>query len=298
MKTDTLFYRLFLQRPELIFELTGISKPNHVVYRFQSVEVKQAALRLDGVFMPVEDQSECPLIFTEVQYQKDSKIYARLFSEISLYLYQKDPVQDWQAVLIFPNPNCDPGISMHYREFFDSGRIQVVYLNQLPQKALGLGVQLIRLIEVNDALVPEQLKHIKSAILASPQNSQNDWLELLETILVYKLPRLSRDEVKTMLSDILNVELKQTRFYQDVFSEGQLEGRQKGRQEGRQQECIDLITRQIRYKLGAHPHIEQALQQLTVYSIESLEELAEALLSFQGLPDFISWLEAHKPNLS
>jgi predicted transposase YdaD len=41
---------------------------------------------------------------------------------------------------------------------------------------------------------------------------------------VYKLPRLSRDEVKEMLGDILNVQLKQTRFYQDVFAEGRQEG--------------------------------------------------------------------------
>jgi predicted transposase YdaD len=83
---------------------------------------------------------------------------------------------------------------------------------------------LIHLIGVDEAYVPEQLKAIKNAIIASPSESQSVWLELLETILVYKLPRLSRDEVKEMLSDILNVQLKQTRFYQDVFAEGQQEG--------------------------------------------------------------------------
>ena len=55
-----------------------------------------------------------------------------------------------------------------------------------------------------------------------------DWVE---TVLVYKLPRLSREEIRKML-DIFNVELKQTRFYQEVFAEGLEEGRQEGRQEG------------------------------------------------------------------
>ena len=46
----------------------------------------------------------------------------------------------------------------------------------------------------------------------------------METLLVYKLPRLSWEEIRTML-DIFNVDLKQTRFYQEVFAEGVAEGR-------------------------------------------------------------------------
>ncbi len=48
-----------------------------------------------------------------------------------------------------------------------------------------------------------------------------DWVE---TLLVYKLPRLSREEIRKMLN-VLNVELKETRFYQEVFAEGQREER-------------------------------------------------------------------------
>ena len=48
-----------------------------------------------------------------------------------------------------------------------------------------------------------------------------DWVE---TLLVYKLPRLSREEIRKMLN-VLNVELKETRFYQEVFAEGQQEER-------------------------------------------------------------------------
>jgi predicted transposase YdaD len=52
-----------------------------------------------------------------------------------------------------------------------------------------------------------------------------DWVE---TLLVYKLLRLSREEVRKML-DIFNVELKQTRFYQEVFTEGLEEGQREER---------------------------------------------------------------------
>jgi len=51
-------------------------------------------------------------------------------------------------------------------------------------------------------------------------------VNLIETILVYKLPTLSREEIQAML-ELTDVDLKQTRFYQDVFAEGYLEGHQK-----------------------------------------------------------------------
>jgi predicted transposase YdaD len=63
-----------------------------------------------------------------------------------------------------------------------------------------------------------------------------DWVE---TLLVYKLPRLSREEIRKML-DIFNVELKQTRFYQEVFAEGLEEGQKEGRQEGQRQERLRI----------------------------------------------------------
>ena len=55
-------------------------------------------------------------------------------------------------------------------------------------------------------------------------------VDLVETILVYKLPRLSREEIQTML-ELTDTDLKQTRFYQDVFTEGEIK-RAVGRQEG------------------------------------------------------------------
>ena len=48
-------------------------------------------------------------------------------------------------------------------------------------------------------------------------------VNLLETIVVYKLPALRRDEIQQML-ELTDVDLKQTRFYQEVFTEGRQEG--------------------------------------------------------------------------
>ena len=54
-----------------------------------------------------------------------------------------------------------------------------------------------------------------------------DWLDLLETVPVYKLPKFTREAIKQMLG-VNDVEPKKTRFYQDVFGEDREEGRLQG----------------------------------------------------------------------
>ena len=67
MKTDTLFYRMFQRRPALALELLGLQYSNDS-YRFSSEEIKQTAFRIDGLFTPITDNLEQPVIFAEVQY--------------------------------------------------------------------------------------------------------------------------------------------------------------------------------------------------------------------------------------
>jgi predicted transposase YdaD len=54
---------------------------------------------------------------------------------------------------------------------------------------------------------------------AEPQERLADTLDLIETILAYKFPQLSRDEPWIMLH-LPDTNLKQTRFYQEAFQEG------------------------------------------------------------------------------
>ncbi|NJR71578.1 MAG: DUF2887 domain-containing protein [Synechococcales cyanobacterium CRU_2_2] len=51
METDSLFYRLFQEKPKLIFELLGEKVPR-TIYTFGSYEIKQTSLRADGVLQP------------------------------------------------------------------------------------------------------------------------------------------------------------------------------------------------------------------------------------------------------
>jgi predicted transposase/invertase (TIGR01784 family) len=91
VKTDTLFYQLFQNFPSIFFELIGQPTTDASSYQFTAPEVKQRAFRFDGLFLPPAESPELPIYFVEVQFQKKSKFYSRLFAEIFLYFYQYDP---------------------------------------------------------------------------------------------------------------------------------------------------------------------------------------------------------------
>jgi predicted transposase YdaD len=70
METDSLFYRLFKEKPKLLFELLGERIPR-TSYTFGSHEVKQTSLRTDGVLWLKANSS--PIVFLEVQGYRDTK---------------------------------------------------------------------------------------------------------------------------------------------------------------------------------------------------------------------------------
>jgi predicted transposase/invertase (TIGR01784 family) len=80
-----------------------------------------------------------------------------------------------------------------------------------------------------------------------------------ETILIYKLPRLSREEMGKMFG---LSELKQTRFYQEVFAEGKEEGKEEGKLETIPQLwALGLTIEQIAQALGLDEEVvRQAVQ--------------------------------------
>ena len=71
MKTDSIFYQLFQTAPSIFFELIGQPMTVGNGYSFQSVEIKQTAFRIDGVFLPASDALSQTVYFVEVQFQKE-----------------------------------------------------------------------------------------------------------------------------------------------------------------------------------------------------------------------------------
>ncbi len=140
MKTDEIFYRLFSDCPEAFFELIGESVPDAGGYEFTSEEVKEISFRLDGIFQPPVGETDNPFWVVEVQFQKKEDLYSRLFTELFIYLRRRQPERDWRAVVIFPTRSVEPsGESQWYREFFESGRVLRIYLDELPPSLLYSG---------------------------------------------------------------------------------------------------------------------------------------------------------------
>jgi predicted transposase/invertase (TIGR01784 family) len=101
MKTDSIFYQIFQQFPASFFELINRPASEATAYQFTSVELKQLAFRIDGVFLPKQEQSNQPFYLVEVQFQPDDNLYYRVFGELFLYLKQNQPPYPWRVVVIY-----------------------------------------------------------------------------------------------------------------------------------------------------------------------------------------------------
>jgi predicted transposase/invertase (TIGR01784 family) len=132
MRRDSIWYKLFKQLPGLLFELIGDAPLNAERYRFDSVEVKESAFRIDGVFFPPEDALSQTIFFAEVQLQKDEALYRRFFSELFLFLRRSEvEYGDWAGVLIYGSRSLEPSKSVWYRSMLESSQVSRIYLDEL-----------------------------------------------------------------------------------------------------------------------------------------------------------------------
>jgi predicted transposase/invertase (TIGR01784 family) len=230
MKTDSIFYNIFQEFPFVFFALLGIPTDTTNQYQFTSQEIKQLAFRLDGLFLPTIADSQLPFYIVEVQFQPDPNLYYRLFAELFIYLRQYQPPHPWQLVVIYPNRQTERENSLHFQPILQLPNITRIYLNELTPPATGsLPIKLLQLIIEPETTAQNFARDLARQAQAEIDNItvRESFVNLLETIIVYKLPQKSREEIATMfnLSD-----LKQTRFYQDVFTEGKAEGKAEAKQ--------------------------------------------------------------------
>jgi predicted transposase/invertase (TIGR01784 family) len=267
MRRDSIFYQLFRQSPTLLFDLISQPPEDADRYIFESIEVKETAFRMDGVFLPPERSGIVYLC--EIQFQLDELLYERMLSEIGIYVYRnRERFSDWRAVVIYPSRSVEQSRTEMVREMLASGRIVRVYLDELGEierLPIGLGLMVLTTIEGDEAKVQAR-KAIERA------QGSRDIIDLISTIMVYKFSNLSRDEVNVMLG----IELEQTRVYREAKAEGKAEGE------------AGLILRQLNRRFGTVPtKVSARISRLT---IEQLEQLGEALLDFTSLSDLEAWL--------
>ena len=272
MRTDTIFYQLFLTFHSLLFELLGQPLVEADNYQFISEEIKEKAFRFDGIFIPnCEDKL---IYFVEVQCQPKPDFYWELLAEINIYLNQFKPVQDWKAVALFADRRFEvKNLTPYQQELVNSDRIIRIYLDELPTGSIGVG--LIQLIVAQESqapvLVQELLQRAKTEIADAWVT--RDIIDLLETVLVSKFAQLSRQEIQAMF---LLTDIKQTRVYQEA------------RQEGRQVEASLMLKRLLSKRFGKLN--DRRLEAINNLSLEQLEDLGEALLDFTDIAELDTWL--------
>ncbi|NJR26485.1 MAG: Rpn family recombination-promoting nuclease/putative transposase [Richelia sp. CSU_2_1] len=271
MKTDTIFYSLFQEFPSFFFELINCSPDEAAAYEFTSREIKQLAFRIDGLFLPTTEEPEKPFYLAEVQFQPDPDLYYRIFGELFLYLRQYKPPHPWRVVVIYPNRRIEQEQMLQFQELLTSQRVQRIYLDELGEAAeRSLGVKVVKLvIEPADTAGEQARQLIAMARQQLPDLAvQRDLINLIETIIVYKLPQKSREEIAAMLN---LSELKQTRFYQEVKQEGLEEGLEQGLEQGKQEgerlAKLEAIRRMIAFGLNS-----ETIAQILDLSVEFVRQ--------------------------
>ncbi|WGV23599.1 DUF2887 domain-containing protein [Halotia branconii] len=270
MRRDTIFYKLFKQFPGLLFELVDEPPAEAQNYQFESVEVKETAFRIDGVFLPPANAVSKTVFFAEVQFQKDEDLYHRFFSELFLFLYRHSiRYDDWSGVLIFRSRSLEPSNPAIHRALLESNQVRRVYLDELgdlKQQPLGLGLML--LTNVNSET--EAVEGARFLLEQAQQQSEQAIIDLVTTIIVYKFSTLSREEIEAMLG--LNLE-EEPRAIRDA----------------KEEQTRSLVLRQLKRLLGELP--DALLSQIQGLSLEQLEALGEALLDFSSMADLEGWLQ-------
>jgi len=290
MKTDKLFYRIFLSEPSLIAELLS-DIPENCQFEYSAPVVKEKEIRLDGVLTPISDNPDLPIVFLKAQMQRDPEFYSRYFSGLFLYLHQYKVTRLWRGLLILRDHNQDLGSARTYQTLLNE-QVQRLYLDDLlTETDLSPNLTILKLI-----VTPEtQAVSLAQSILTNLETAEafRQKLDLVEAILVNKFPKLSIEEIQKML-DLREADITKTRFYQEVLQIGRREGEQIGRRKGEQFGLqigeAKMVIRQLTRRCGnLTPSQVQKVQSL---SLPELESLGESLLDFQNVSDLENWFKA------
>jgi predicted transposase/invertase (TIGR01784 family) len=267
MSRDSIFYKLFAQDPQILFQLLPEAPANAAAYRFDSVAVKEPNFTLDGVFLPPAEDSPGVVYFCEVQFQRDARLYERLFAESFLYFYRnREQFTNWAAVVIYPSrrieqPDCAP-----YQALLDSPQVYRVYLEELGYiRQLPLGLALLVLTTLTNQDAPAEARYI----LERTQTEVTDptvspfIIEMVTTIIAYQFTQLSRQEVETMLG--LNIQ--ETRLYQEAKEDGAREAIQLSPEEIESRFAVNI--QETRFYQEAKEDGGREVVQLSPEEIES-----------------------------
>ena len=182
MKTDKLFYRIFLLEPNLVAELIPGLPPDCRFDYFAPV-LKERERRLDGLLMPLGDDPSLPLVFLEAQMQRDPGFYRRFFlPQVFLYLEQYEVTRPWRGLLLFPRRTLNFGEEDPYRGVLAT-QVERFYLEDLiPLEELTPNLALLRLLVLSEEEAPEKARQLLAQEATEREFERR--LDLVESIMV------------------------------------------------------------------------------------------------------------------
>jgi predicted transposase/invertase (TIGR01784 family) len=147
--------------------------------------------------------------------------------------------------VIYPSRNMEREPHHQFGDILALNRVQRIYLDSLGETAttsLGVGVVKLVIEPENHAvnLAKSLITQAKEEI--NEPTIQQELIDLIETIIIYKLPQKTRKEIETMLG---LSELKKTKVYQEALAEGEEIGEERGEQKAK----LDAIPRMIGFGL-------------------------------------------------
>ena len=280
MKTDALFYELFQAAPQTFFELLQITPA--CPYRFESITVKTAEKRIDGVLEPVD--TTAPLYFLEVQAFPDDVIYWRAMREISTYFEQRPQQQEraWQAIVLWLNKEDDPGLGTlkplahrPHSRLRSADLIKLLKkLKAVDEKALVLNV-LHPLLTNSEREVRKNVVQWVENIRQTPNldtQAEERLVAVLSQLIEQKFRSLSYKELSQMLR---LTPLRETESVQEVLKE----------------EWLDVLIPMIRRQFVISDEIQAALlRDLQTLAADRLKALIPILWEINSVESLERWI--------
>ncbi|HYN77972.1 MAG TPA: DUF2887 domain-containing protein [Lamprocystis sp. (in: g-proteobacteria)] len=120
---------------------------------------------------------------------------------------------------------------------------------------------------------PAAWQAIRTAAVASPVRATLE--RILEFLLMERFPRLTNEELRSMLPVL--VPLEQTRAYQEIFAKGEAAGKAEGKADG--------LKRQLKHRFGVLPR--WAVARLDAAAMDQLDGWLEGIFEAQSLEDLL-----------
>jgi predicted transposase YdaD len=273
MRTDKLYYQIFLSQPSLLAELIP-GLPADCEFEYIAPVIKESEFRLDGLLVPVSDDPEVPVIFLEAQMQPDPRFYGRYFAEAHLYLYQYQVERPWRGLLILQSRQQSLGSEAPYAVLLDS-QVERLYLQDLLYETqLPPVLALLQLIVLPDESVPQAVQNLLEVAKSERERDFQAILYIVEAILINKFPQFTSQEILTML-DLKEADIRKTRFYQEIFQKGE----------------AAIVLRLLTQRLGKLS--ESQVAHIQGLSLVQLEQLTDVMLDLASLEELDAWLQAH-----